>query len=162
LKRAVPYVAGARNEEPSGGGADAETVEAARVRGPRTLRHRDRAVAAVDFEDLAMQASAEGARVRATGPGTAVDGGPVGPRVLPGGGEARPTPSLQLIDLLRGYLGGRLSPTVDLVVIGPEWQTVTVTAEVVPTAPEATDTVRTAALARLAAYLHPVSGGPDG
>jgi predicted phage baseplate assembly protein len=162
LKRAVPYVAGARNEEPSGGGADRESLEAARLRGPRTLRHRDRAVAAVDFEDLALQASAEVARVRATGPRGAADGGRVALRVLPRGVEARPTPSLALLSLLRDYLGRRLSPTVELELLGPEWQTVTVTAQVVPATPEATDAVRTAALARLTAYLHPVGGGPEG
>lgn len=42
------------------GGVDAETVEAARRRVPQVLRHNDRAVAAEDFRDLAMETPGAG------------------------------------------------------------------------------------------------------
>jgi hypothetical protein len=62
-------VTGVTNLEPAGGGADAESVDRVQERGPRLLRHGERAVAAADYEDLAREASAEVARA-ATLPST--------------------------------------------------------------------------------------------
>lgn len=45
----------AENPMPACHGKDSETLEEARIRLPSTLRHRDRAVAAADFVDVAMQ-----------------------------------------------------------------------------------------------------------
>jgi hypothetical protein len=65
LKRAIPYLDGVSNHESATGGSAAEDVESLKVRGPRVLRHRDRAVTTADFEDLALEASPQVARARA-------------------------------------------------------------------------------------------------
>ena len=58
-----------RHQLPAGpGGAPSEPIDRLQARGPRVLRHRDRAVAAADLEDLAAAASAEVASAAAIVP----------------------------------------------------------------------------------------------
>jgi hypothetical protein len=66
------------------------------------------------------------------------------------------------LHLVEDYIGARFAPTVDLWVAGPDWLRVTVTAEVVPLSLEVATDVQAAVLARLAAFLHPLTGGLDG
>lgn len=161
LRTTVPYVTAAANPEPAAGGAAGESVAQARVRGPRTLRHRDRAVALADYEDLAFEASPELALAHAVPPAVE-SAGTVALVVVPRGAEARPAPSLELLAAVREHVGARVSPTVELVVQGPEWVRVTVDAEVVPARLEAASDVHAAVLARVAAFLHPLTGGSGG
>lgn len=65
VKSSVPYVARTTNRRPAAGGRDAESIDAARVRGPLTLRSRGRAVTARDIEQIALDAARDVARVRA-------------------------------------------------------------------------------------------------
>jgi predicted phage baseplate assembly protein len=181
MKTAVPYVVGVTNWEPATGGAERETLDAVGERGPRTLRHRDRAVVASDFEDLALEASSEVARARSIGAAgvitsrneyarplvqpTSLGGGAVGQVlvvVVPESTDPRPTPSLRLLGELTDYLRRRATATADVRVTGPDWLRVTVEADVVPDVSEHATEVKTAVLTRLAAYLHPLSGGPRG
>ena len=59
LKSSIPYIDGVTNYQPSLGGAPSEPIDRLKARGPQVLRHRDRAVAAADLEDLAAAASAD-------------------------------------------------------------------------------------------------------
>ncbi|WP_017718390.1 baseplate J/gp47 family protein [Kamptonema formosum] len=68
LKTTVPYVDSVTNLEAAAGGAEGESLEAVKERGPKALRHRGRAVTVEDMEDLALEASTEVARVRAITP----------------------------------------------------------------------------------------------
>lgn len=63
LKTSVPYVARVINRSPAVGGAEGETVEDAKIRGPLLLRSRGRAVTADDFEQLARDVAPDAARV---------------------------------------------------------------------------------------------------
>jgi Baseplate J-like protein len=162
LKSAVPYVDGVTNWEPSGGGSARETLDAVKTRGPRTLRHGDRAVAIADFEDLAFQVSSEVARVKAVPAHGSLDAGSVGLLVVPRSTAIQPIPSLELLSRVQDYLVVRLAPTVHLWVAGPDWLRVTVTAEVIPLSPEVATDVQVAVLAQLMAFLHPLTGGLDG
>ncbi|MGQ0778526.1 MAG: putative baseplate assembly protein [Pseudonocardiales bacterium] len=182
LKSAVPYVDAVTNHEPAQGGAPQESIERLYQRGPRVLRHRDRAVTAQDLEDIAFEASAEVVRVRAVLPspfdpfdlwldpeapklGVAhrdVPAGRVGMIVVPDSAEPRPAPSLGLLRQVHAHLRARMSTTAELWVAGPEWIRVTVTATVVPRSPEVADPVRGRVRAALEHYLHPLTGGPDG
>lgn len=65
LKAAIAYVAGVTNHEAASGGTGREDLARMRARGPRRLRHRGRAVTAVDLEDLAFEAAPEVARAHA-------------------------------------------------------------------------------------------------
>jgi Baseplate J-like protein len=182
LKSSVPYVDGVTNNEPSAGGAPTEPIEEVQARGPQALRHRDRAVAAQDLEDLALAASADVATAAAivpifnpyslwldpqapvpTADHLAVDAGQVGVIIVPDEpGSARPTPSLVLLSQVQQYLQQRCSPTADLWVAGPEWIAVTVTATLVVSAVADADPAAEAARTALDGYLHPLTGGPDG
>jgi hypothetical protein len=68
LKTTVPYVDSVTNLEAAAGGAEGESLQAVKERGPKALRHRGRAVTVEDMEDLAREASTEVARARAITP----------------------------------------------------------------------------------------------
>ena len=77
LKTSVPYVARVENRHPAAGGADGETLDDAKLRGPLLLRSRGRAVTAEDFEELARDVAPDAARVTclpATSNGAAATG----------------------------------------------------------------------------------------
>ncbi len=74
LKTTLPYVDSVTNLEPASGGADRESLERVKERGPKALRHRQRAVTAQDIEDLAFDASADVARALAITPHFATKG----------------------------------------------------------------------------------------
>jgi hypothetical protein len=159
LKTSVPYIKAVRNLEASGGGSSAESLDELRIRGPRTVRHRDRAVATVDYEDLVHEASSGVARVLvlpARGPASA---GRVGLVIVPAGPAAKPGPSLELIARVQEYIEERLPATAVLEIGGPGWIRVDVEAEVVPVSLDVAADVESAVLARLAAFLHPLTGG---
>jgi Baseplate J-like protein len=180
LTSGVPFVEGVTNHEPSQGGAPREPIERLKARGPRVLRHRDRAITAQDLEDLAAAASPEVARAAAIVPtfnpynlwlepqapptdehGEA-DAGRMGVLVVPNATAARPTPTLGLLRQVRSYLEERCPATADLWVAGPEWIKVTVTATVVPTSLESADAVGDRVRTALDGFLHPLTGGPAG
>ena len=117
------------NLEPAVGGQDAEGWEALGERGSRWLRHRDRAVTAEDYEDLAKLASPSVAMAkcyacedRARDPlGGSVRRGVVSVVVVPRGAEARPEPDLELLRQVRDFLGAHAASEASLVVLGPQY-----------------------------------------
>lgn len=188
LKTALPYVAAVTNYEAAGGGADQERIEQAEKRGPKSLRHRGRAVTAQDIEDLTYEASPDVARVlvvsarpdfNSLDPKEWIDSeepashdsgdNPPGGNIfsvkvfiVPYGSELQPTPGLRLIDQVKSYIKDRCDPSMDVQVLGPAWREVTVTAEVVPVSLEVGDTVRRKVVEGLKRFLHPLTGGPGG
>jgi hypothetical protein len=162
LKRAVPYVDSVANELPAEGGADQEPLESVKRRVPRALRHGGRAVAIADFEDLAFEASPEVARARGIPPTSMQTVGAAQLIVVPGDSVPKPVPSMELLDRIHDYIAARLTPTADLFVRGPAWLAVSVIAEVVPLSLGAATNLQGDILARLTAFLHPLTGGPDG
>ncbi|HCZ13454.1 MAG TPA: putative baseplate assembly protein [Candidatus Accumulibacter sp.] len=169
LKTTVPYVDQVSNLEPALGGAEAETLESLRQRAPRALRHRQRAVSIEDYQDLAVLASPAVARARCvplhdlardpaalrSWPGT------VSLIVVPRTRDAKPLPSLTLLDEVRRYLDQRRIPTADLVVVGPEYLRVDVTVEVALLSLEGASAVESEVAQTLARFLHPLTGGLD-
>jgi hypothetical protein len=162
LKTAVPYVEGVTNHEPAGGGSDVESLDSVRSRGPRILRHGGRAVAAVDVEDLATQSVPAVARTWAIAATGTENAGQVGVIVVPAAADSRPEPGAALLADVRSALAARLPATAELWVSGPGWMEVSVTATLAADAPEAAAEVQGAAAERLAAFLHPLTGGTGG
>ena len=68
LKTAVPSIESVTNYESSEGGADQENLEEMKERGPKVLRHKERAVTVQDIEDLALEAAPDVARAQALMP----------------------------------------------------------------------------------------------
>lgn len=162
LKSAIPYVDKVTNLEPADGGADAEALDTVRERGPRQLRHGNRAVTIADVEDLAREASPGVGRVLGVPATSASDAGTVGVVVVPTSAARLPVPSVELLARVEEYVRSRLPPVVDLWVAGPGWVQIAVTAQVVPVSLNDATDVQGAIRAALNAYLHPLSGGHDG
>lgn len=169
LKTTVPYVDKVVNPEAASGGAEAETIASLLERAPRALRHGHRAVTVEDYEDLAVVASPEVARARcvplydlASDPdATTVRPGVISLIVVPRSTDARPLPSLALLDGVRSFLADRRIPTADLVVVAPEYVRVDVSVEVALASPEGASAVASDVAQALARFLHPLTGGLD-
>jgi hypothetical protein len=68
LKTTVPYIDQVTNLEAAAGGIDVEPLERVKERGTAQLRHRGRAIAIQDYEDLTYEATPEVARAKAIAP----------------------------------------------------------------------------------------------
>ena len=162
----IPYVNGISNPRAAEGGADGETLPEVRVRGPQTLRHRGRAMAASDYESLAREASPGVAIVRAlpaTHPSGRHAAGWVTLIVVPESQEPRPIPSFELRRQVRDFVLARAAGDLtDLVVIGPTYLHVGVACTVAPLDMTQAGPVGVAVRQALERFLHPVSGGPEG
>ena len=173
LKSSLPYVSRVENRVPAAGGVDAESLEAAKIRGPVLLRTRDRAVTTEDYEHLALEAAPELAQVRCVAADDA-GAGAVRLMIVPalgGDGSAQLrleqlVPSEALEETIKAYLLPRMVLGARLVIEPFSYQGLTVRARL-----KATSGVRAAsgvrqmkvdALAALHRYLSPKTGGPDG
>ena len=166
MKTTVPYVERANNLEAAGGGADAETAASLLDRAPRELRHRQRAVTAQDYEDLAMQATTEVARARCL-PLADLSADPLAARkhrgvvsliLVPRSSEPNPAPSVALFDRVRRFLDERRASSARLVLAGPEYVRVDLTVEVATSSIAMAGIVEQRVAGQLRDYLHPVSG----
>ena len=169
LKSSVAGVDAVTNPEPAGGGAETEGLAGALERGPQMIKHRQRAMAREDFEWLARQASTSIAKVRClptTNQYGAFETGAVVVIIAPHSQEAQPLPSAELVQQVKRYLGARCPNVVSaadtLVVTGPAYVEVSVTAEVFTPALDLISQVQSAAIKKLQTFLHPLTGGPEG
>ena len=169
LKTTVPYVDKVTNPEPAEGGAEAESLDSLLKRAPRALRHHHRAVSLEDYEDVALLASPAVARAKCVplydlinDPDTRnVQPGTVSLIVVPRTTEPKPVPSLELLDQVSRYLDERRIPTADLVIVGPDYVRVDVTAEIALASLEGASGVEREVAQTLARFLHPLTGGLD-
>lgn len=183
LLGSVPGVQRVFNPLAAGGGADGELAAASPApgrpgrrpdparailaRGPQLVRHRYRAVTAADYEQLALTASPGVAAARAVTPAEtrgAVPAGTVRVVVVPAGAPAdsRLTPGPDLREQVRAYLQARAPGGTRVEVAAPDYFPVGVEAVLVPKDPAQAGQLTRAARAVIAAFLHPVTGGPDG
>jgi predicted phage baseplate assembly protein len=174
MRNAVPSVESVVNLEPATGGLDAEDAARVRAHASAWLRHRDRAVCADDFADLALKASPEVARaicVAGRDLGVAApDGireletqpGVVSTIVIPRTTDPSPQPSLDLLKTVKDYIDARRSPAGRLVIVGPTYTRVSVRLQVMPTVGWPPDGVANECKRRIAEFLHPLAGGPNG
>jgi hypothetical protein len=157
------------NPAPAEGGADAETNEQVAERGPASVRHRGRAVSARDYETLAREASPSVGLARAI-PGRDPHGvtrpGWITLVIVPHSAAARPYPSFGLRQSVRRFIEARapadLAGAGRILVTGPDYQPVDVTATVAPLDPSEAGAVERAAHAAVTTFLHPLRGGPAG
>jgi uncharacterized phage protein gp47/JayE len=156
------------NPAAGAGGSDAETVEQVMERGPKTLKHRGKAITIEDFEWLARDASGEIASAWCL-PTRDTSGkireGWVTVVILPDNIEPRPFPRPALSRYVRRYLESRslanLPAERHICVRGPEYLEAWVKARVVPTLAEKFDETKLAVTKRLDEFFHPLTGGPD-
>lgn len=161
LKSALAYIDRVTNVVSASGGAEVETLDQARQRGPTLLRHQGRAVVAQDYEDLALLASSQVARARAFIATGSTDAGNVRVMIAAHNKANPPRPSAELLNQVRDYLRARCDPTVQIQVIEPIWLKMDVEASIALTSFETGDTPLAVEQA-LRAFLHPITGGADG
>jgi hypothetical protein len=166
VRTAVPFISGATNPVPATGGAAIEALSAVRARGPQRLRHRDRAVSALDFEWMAHEASPGIARARClpiTGPAGRAQRGWVTLVVVPQSAVPQPQPSVGTRRRVREYITERVPATAaqHLRVHGPSYALVSVQAEIVPLQADQAAVVEARVRGNLNRFLHPLTGGVD-
>lgn len=178
LLTAVPAVESVVNAEPAGGGLDAEPDSRVRAQAFAWLRHRDRAVCADDFADLALQASPEVARAYCV-PGRdlsvaeplladssaqqALAGAvPISLVVLPHGEEREPQPGLPLLAGVKAWLDARRAPGGRLVVVGPRYVPVSVRVTLSAEAELSPHELGIECRRRIERFLHPLHGNVGG
>lgn len=158
--------AGVTNLQPAVAGRDEETLDEAKVRAPRALKSRCRAVTAEDFETLAMEA-ANISRAKAlplahpSFPGVKVPGA-VTVIVVPDTDEPAPIPTEATLRTVCAYLNLRRLLTTELYVVRPTYKEVSVRVEVVAKNSADLGEVKEGIEAKLLKYFHPLKGGEDG
>jgi|GEM_PF-823222 hypothetical protein len=169
LKTSIAFVDSVYNPETADGGSDLETVGQALKRGPRILKHQDRAVTAEDFEWLALEASRNIARAKClpnindqnqTKPGwiTVI--------IVPKSNQDKPVPSLRLKKQVKSYLKDRTANVISMPgnihIRGPAFQEISVTATLIAVSMDDLPLVEKESLDSLTSVLHPLTGGKDG
>ncbi len=164
LKRAIPFVDKVFNVDPAGGGSDGETIDHLKLRGPQAIKNRDRAVTREDYEWLAAEASFQVARARCLSARTKDDAGKTTLILVPASDDPKPTPSQGLIRQVRDHIStrSRRIATADLVITGPEYLEVSVSANIIPEHLGEADLIRRRVETSLQAYFHPLKGGAGG
>ncbi|NJM90879.1 MAG: putative baseplate assembly protein [Myxococcales bacterium] len=166
LGRSLAYVDSVTNPLPAMGGTDRENVEEAKARAPYTIKSRDRAVTAEDYEMLALRASTNLARARCVPDRS--NRGHVTLVVLPRGelrGEElsrRLMPSTEVLRYVKRYLDERKLVGTVLNVIPPRYEDVSLRVVLVRRSMGTSDRLRKDIEIKLRTYLHALVGGKDG
>ncbi|RKF14887.1 putative baseplate assembly protein [Roseovarius spongiae] len=161
----LPGVQGVINPFPATGGADEESVDAAKARAASEIAANGRAVTAIDFETLALQAGVRRAKALALThpryPGVEIPGS-VTVIVVPDGDAPNPTPSAYTLAKVATHLDGLRLISTELHIVAPTYNEVAIEADIVTGRTANPETVREDLEARLNAFLHPLTGGADG
>jgi hypothetical protein len=166
LGRALAYIDTVTNPIPAQGGADRETIDEAKARAPFTIKSRDRAVTAEDYEMLALRASTTLARARCVPDRT--NRGHVTLALVPKGevrGEEmtrRLVPSNEVLRYVKRYLDDRKLVGSVLNVIRPRYKDLTVKCVLIRRTIGTSDRLRKDIDGKLRRFLHSLVGGRDG
>ncbi len=166
LARALSYIDGVSNPLPASGGADRESVEEAKARAPFTIKSRDRAVTAEDFEMLALRASTILARAKCV-PDRSNRGAVT--LVLVPKSETREAdlmrrliPSNEILRYVKRYLDERKLVGTVLNVIKPRYKDLSVRVVLIRRTVGTSDRLRRDIELKLRRFLHSLIGGRDG
>lgn len=170
LKSSVPYVARVENRAPATGGAAAENLEDAKVRGPVVLRSRGRAVTREDFVELTREVAPDIARVHCLAAGDGADAGGIRVLVVPHlgrdeAGRIRPEdlrPPEDRLSRISTYLDERRLVGTRLSVEPPAYRWLTAVVSVSADSRHRSDDVRLDVLRAIYRLFDPLEGGPAG
>lgn len=156
----IEFVDVVRNPDSASGGADAESIEEAKLRGPWLLKHRYRAVTKEDFEKLALEASGEVAKAMCY----TEKEGEVNLIIMPKGEEEKLLPKSMLAQKVRSYLDEHRLITTKINVIEPTYTDISIDAEVTLELHKmfVLSEMRNRLEWELRDFFHPLKGGPKG
>jgi predicted phage baseplate assembly protein len=166
LGRALAYIESVANPLPATGGADRETIDEAKNRAPYTIKSRDRAVTAEDFEMLALRASTTLARARCVPDRS--NRGHITLALVPKGelrGEEltrRLIPSNEVLRYVKRFLDERKLVGTVLNVVRPRYKDLSLRVVLIRRTIGTSDRLRKDIELKLRRYLHALSGGRDG
>jgi len=172
LKTSLPRIDSVSNPRAASGGADAETLDNAKLRAPHEIRTRDRAVTADDFIFLTEQTPGVAIHSSYALARTALDTinqdfvskeGAVTVVVLPANNEQEtPQPSEAQLDVICAHLNSKRLITTELYVTGPRYLPIT-KIEVEVRVEQSVDLkiISDAINSDLISYFHPLRGGAD-
>jgi len=167
LRQSIAYIESVYNPYPATGGADKETIDEAKLRGPQVIKNRYRAVTAEDYEWLALRASGSVARARCMP--SPKRPGEVTVVIVPQAGEAaadltqKPLPTPELLRRVKDFLDERRLITTQLRVSKPRFVEVSLNIDVVmkPLGPKG-DSLKREMENAVRKFTNPLQGGPDG
>jgi hypothetical protein len=166
LTRALSYIETVANPIPANGGADRESVDEAKARAPYTIKSRDRAVTAEDYEMLALRASTSLARAKCVADRT--NRGHVTLVVLPKSETReqdltrRLIPSNEVLRFVKRYLDDRKLVGSVLNVIRPRYKDLSLKITLLRRTVGTSDRLRRDIEVKLRRFLHPLIGGKAG
>ena len=79
--------------------------------------------------------------------------------VLPDSKVPQPIPSIGLLEQVATYIRARCEETTNIIVSGPQWLKISVTAKITPVSFVGVDLIRNKVKQRLEIFLHPLTGG---
>ncbi|HZJ66457.1 MAG TPA: putative baseplate assembly protein, partial [Kofleriaceae bacterium] len=166
LGRALAYIESVTNPLPATGGADRVTIDEAKNRAPYTIKSRDRAVTAEDYEMLALRASTTLARARCVADRS--NRGHVTVALVPKGevrGEEfsrRLVPSNEVLRYVKRYLDDRKLVGTVLNVVRPRYKDLSLRVVLIRRTVGTSDRLRKDIEYKLRRFLHSLVGGRDG
>jgi hypothetical protein len=169
LRTTFPFIDSVTNPEAAAGGGNKEDLDRIRERGPKTLKHRDRAVTYEDFEELVKEAASNVAKVKCLptrDPYLRLKPGWVTLIIVPVSDDPKPLPDQQLINEIETYLFERTSSYLttypsQINLIGPGYIQVGIEACVQFTSITEAKTIEGRILDNLQQFFHPLHGGPE-
>jgi len=165
LKQKIAFVDAVANLFPASDGANLETLDEVKRRGPHYLKSRDRAVTSEDFEWLALQSSGSVGRVRCLpsrrreGEVTVI----VVPKIagLRADLREKPVPTPILLNRVKRYLDQRRMLTSVVHVVRPRYAEIELVVEIRRYSRAGSGQVKAEIEQALRRFLHPLRGGRD-
>ena len=165
LESTLSHVDTVTNMFAATGGADLESIDEIKMRGPFMLKSRGRAVTREDFEWLAVQSSNSVARAncipshKSEGQVTVV----VVPKMskLHDDFTKKPMPSTELVRRVQAYLDERKLLTTRVNVVKPRYRELSVGVEIMRRSSGSGDRIKREIDDRMRTFLHPLKGGRD-
>jgi predicted phage baseplate assembly protein len=168
LQTFVDGVDSVTNLQPTLGGTDEESLSDAKLRAPQTLKSKNRAVTAEDFEFLAEQTPAVRIRRAKALPlvhpkfsGMPIPG-VVTVIVVPESDAPNPIPGDATLALVCAHLNVHRLLTSEVYVVAPKYRLVQIDANIVVKPDSDLSVVKKAVEQALTAWFHPLTGGADG
>lgn len=170
LRTTFPYIDSVTNLEAADGGFEQEDIEVVKIRGPQTIKHRNRAVTFEDFEWLVKEASPKIAKVRClptTNTSLQFTPGWITIIIVPESEDPKPLPYQELLSEIEDYLFARTSTFLTLYpsqvnLVGPGYIGIGVKATVKFISISEAKVIEGRVIDNLKRFFHPLHGGPEG